>query len=207
MHSVSVNLEPAQYLAGWRPEAGSLFVPAVSGARVGDHVAVRVGIYGQAIRATVHGKVAAVRRVGRPALPPGVELSLDRASLPAAGFLAMAARGEPVSFHERPPRFAVALPITAVHGGARVATTTLNVSDGGCALRWPGAALPQAGEVVTLRAGRGLLAPAVSGVVCWSHPGGAVERSVGLRLVAEGRAGRAWRARVAGASRGSGQPG
>lgn len=205
MRSVSVNLEPAQYLAGWRPEAGSLFVPAVSGARVGDHVAARVGIYGQAIRATVHGKVAAVRRVGRPALPPGVELALDPASLPAAGFLARAARGEPVTFQERSPRFAVALEITALHGGARVATTTLNLSEGGCAVRWPGP-LPQVGEVVTLRVGRGLLAPAVPGVVCWTQPGEAAERSVGLRLVGEGRAGRAWRARVAAASRGSGQP-
>lgn len=205
MHSVSVNLEPGQYLAGWRPEAGSLFVPAVSGARVGDHVAVRVGIYGQAIRATIHGKVAAVRRVGRPALPPGVELSLDRASLPAARFLAMAARGEPVSFLERPPRFDATLAITTVHGGARVPTTTLNVSDGGCALRWPGP-LPQVGEMVALRVGRGLLAPVARGVVCWSQPGGAVERSVGLRIVSEGRAGRAWRARVADATRASGRP-
>jgi hypothetical protein len=205
VHSVSVNLEPGQYLAGWRPEAGSLFVPAVSGARVGDHVAVRVGIYGQTIRATVHGKVAAVRRVGRPALPPGVEISLDRASLPAAGFLAMAARGEPVSFHERPPRIAAEIPLDAVHGRARVGTTTLNVSDGGCALRWPGP-LPQVGQVVGLRLGRGLLSPVVSGVVCWSEPGGAVERSVGLRIVSQGRAGRAWRARVVGAGRASGRP-
>ncbi|HET9551398.1 MAG TPA: pilus assembly protein PilZ, partial [Anaeromyxobacteraceae bacterium] len=93
MHSVSVNVEPLQLLAGWRPESGTLFLPTLSESRVGDAVAVRVGIYGQTIRATLFGKVALVRRVGRPALPPGVELTLDRASLPAAGFLAAAARG------------------------------------------------------------------------------------------------------------------
>ena len=160
MHSISVNLEPAQYLAGWRPEAGSLFVPAMAGARVGDHVTVRVGILGQTIRATVHGKVAAVRRMGRPALPPGVDLSLDRASLPAAGFLAMAARGGPVGFRERAPRLTAAFPLTARHAGARLDTTTLNVSEGGCALRWPGE-LPRVGDEVLLRLGRGLLARVV----------------------------------------------
>lgn len=200
MHSVSVNLEPGQFLAGWRPEVGSLFVPAVSDARVGEHVAVRVGIYGQAIRATVHGRIAAVRRVGRPALPPGVELSLDPASIPAATFLAMAARGEPVSFQERLPRLALDLLLTAVRGRARVQTGTLNVSEGGCALRWPGP-LPEVGEVVALRLGRGLLAPVARAVVCWVQPGGSLERSVGLRIVADGRAGRAWRVRVARAQR------
>ena len=80
MHSVSVNLEAAQYLAGWRPEAGSLFLPTLSDTRVGAAVAVRVGIYGHAIRATLFGKVALVRRVGRPALPPGVEPGYDRMS-------------------------------------------------------------------------------------------------------------------------------
>lgn len=205
MHSVSVNLEPGQYLAGWRPEAGSLFVPALSDARVGDHVAVRVGLYGHPIRATLHGKVSAVRRVGRPALPPGVELSLDRASLPAAGFLALASRGEPVRYHERPVRLAAAVPLTAVHGASRFEATTLNVSDGGCALRWPGP-LPEVGEVVSLRLGRGLLAPVARAVVCWTEPGGVVERSVGLRVVSAGRAGRAWRARVAAAQRGGARP-
>lgn len=206
MQSVSVNVEPGQYLSGWRPEAGALFVPALSGARVGDRVAVRVGLYGQAIRATVYGRVALVRRVGRPALPPGVEVALDRESLPAAGFLAMAARGEALSFRERAPRFPAVLPLTAAHGGARLETFAVNVSESGCALRWPGQ-FPPVGDVVALRLGSGVLSPAVRGVVCWSEPGGAVERSVGLRIVAEGRAGRAWRARVDEVARAGGRPG
>src|SRR5512141_2197229 len=93
LHSVALNLEGTQFLSGWRPEAGAIFVPALSEARVGDDVAVRLGILGQSIRATVFGTVAMVRRVGRPSLPPGIELLVDRASLPAARFLAMAARG------------------------------------------------------------------------------------------------------------------
>ncbi|MCM2332576.1 MAG: PilZ domain-containing protein [Anaeromyxobacteraceae bacterium] len=196
MRSVSVNLDPPQFLAGWRPETGALFLPALSESRVGDAVAVRVGIYGQAIRATLFGKVALVRRVGRPSLPPGVELHLDRGSLPAAGFLAMAARGEPFNFRERSPRFAAERRLTVAAAGAAEETVTLNVSEGGCALRWAGP-LPLVGDVVTIRLGSGLFAPSARAVVCWNQPGGPVERSAGLRVIAEGRAGKAWRALVA----------
>jgi hypothetical protein len=196
VHSVSVNLEPAQYLAGWRPETGNLFLPTLSESRVGEAVAVRVGIYGQTIRATLFGKVGLVRRVGRPALPPGVELVLDRASLPAASFLATAARGEPVSFRERAPRYAGERRVSLAHAGASFESETLNLSEGGCAIRWPGQ-LPLVGDVVSLRLGSGLFAPAARAIVCWNQPGSGAERSVGLRIVAEGRAGRAWRALVA----------
>jgi hypothetical protein len=192
VHSVSVTVEPEQYLAGWRSEAGCLFIPALSEARVGDQAAVRVGIFGQTIRATLFGRISLVRRMGRPALPPGVELQLDRASLAAAGFLAMAARGEPVSFRERLPRFAVERRVTVEHGGATFETTTLNLSEGGCAVRWPGQ-LPLVGDLVSLKLGEGLFGGSAKAVVCWNQPGGATDRSVGLKVVAEGWSGRAWR--------------
>lgn len=196
MHSVSINLEAAQYLAGYRREARALFLPTLSESRVGDEVAVRVGIYGQPIRATLFGKVSLVRRVGRPALPPGVELQLDKGSVLAAGFLALAARGEPVSFSERLPRWAHEEWLSVRHAGATLKVATTNVSEGGCALQWPGS-LPLVGDVVTLRLGTGLFAPAARGIVCWNQPGDPAERSVGLRIVSEGRGGRAWRALVA----------
>lgn len=195
MQSVSLNLDAAQFLSGWRPENGSLFLPALSDSRVGEHVAVRVGIFGQSIRATLFGKVSLVRRVGRPALPPGVEISLDRTSLAAAGFLALAARGEAVSFRERAPRYAIERALSVEHAGVPIETTTLNVSEGGCSLRWP-AQLPLVGNLVSVRFGRGLFAPVARAVVCWNQPGGTVERSVGLRILLEGRAGRAWRGLV-----------
>jgi Tfp pilus assembly protein PilZ len=196
VHSVSVNVDAAAYLAGYRPEARTLFLPTLSESRVGQDVAVRVGIVGQPIRATLFGRISVVRRVGRPALPPGVELRLDDPSLAAAGFLAMAARGEPVTFRERLPRYAHEAALRVEHGGATVEATTLNVSEGGCALRWPGQ-LPLVGDVVRVKLGSGLLAPTARGIVCWNQPGGAAERSVGLRFASEGRAGRAWRALVA----------
>lgn len=194
VHSVAVNLEPAQYLAGWRAQSGQLFIPTLSEARVGEEVALRVGIYGQTIRATLFGKIGSVRRVGRPALPPGIELAIDRASLPAASFLAMAARGEPVVFREREPRFVVHREVQVTRGAKQLRAATLNVSEGGCALRWPGDA-PQVGDVVRLRVGEGLFAPLARAVVCWATSE-AHGSNVGLRVIPEGRAARAWRSLV-----------
>jgi len=198
MQSVALNLEPSQFLSGWRAQSGSLFLPALSEARVGEEVAVRIGIYGQTIRATVFGKVALVRRMGRPSLPPGVELALDKASIPAARFLAMAARGESVSFRERAPRFAAERDLAVTTGsGATFETRTMNLSEGGCSLRWPGE-LPQIGELVSIRIGDGLFAPRARAVVCWNALGAAaVERSVGVRIVPQGRGARAWKSLVA----------
>ena len=191
-----MNLEPGQFLAGYRTEHGSLFVPALSDSRVGDEVALRVGIYGQTIRATIFGKVSLVRRVGRPALPPGVELQLDRGSLAAAGFLASAARGEPVSFRARAPRYAVARRLVVEQGGNLFETASVNVSEGGCAIGWPGA-LPLVGDVVALKLRSGPLPPTARAVVCWNQAGGADGRTVGLRVVVQGRGGRAWRSFIA----------
>jgi hypothetical protein len=194
--SVSYNLEPSQFLSGWREESGTLFVPTLSESRVGDEVAIRVGIFGHAIRATLCGKVSLVRRVGRPALPPGVELHLEKQSRAAAAFLAMAARGVPVSFKERAPRWAAHRNIRVTHRGIPLEVTTLNVSEGGCAVAWPGQR-PLVGDEVSVRVKQGLFAPSLRAIVCWNQSGGEGEKSVGLKVVALGRGGRSWRSFVA----------
>lgn len=205
MHSVSVNLEPSQFLAGWRPESGAIFLPALSEARVGDEVAARIGVLGQTIRATVFGKVAGVRRVGRPSLPPGIELRLDTGSIPAAGFLAMAARGEPVNFKERQPRFTAERPLFVVQGSSTLAVTTGNVGEGGCSARWP-VQVPAVGDVLRLRLGTGFFAPRAEAVVCWTLESHGGERTVGLRLHAHGRALRHWKSMVAEVARSGARP-
>ena len=205
MHSVSVNLEPSQFLSGWRPESGAIFLPTLSEARVGDEVAARIGVLGQTIRATVFGKIAGVRRVGRPTLPPGIDLRLDPGSIPAAGFLAMAARGEPVNFKERPPRYVAERVIQLVRPGALHPLTTGNVGDGGCSLRWPGP-LPSVGEVLPVRFGTGFLAPRGEAVVCWNLENSEADRSIGVRLHVEGRATRRWRSLVAEVARSGARP-
>jgi hypothetical protein len=195
LRSVSFNVEPSQFLAGWREKAGTLFLPTLSEARVGEQVAVRVGIQGHGIRATLFGKIGLVRRVGRPTLPPGVELHLERNSLAAAGFLAMAARGETVTYRERSPRWGVRQPLRIDHRAQPLQATVVNVSDGGLGVLWPGEP-PVPGDPVAIRLKEGLFAPAVRAVVCWSHTADDWEPSVGLKIIADGRGARAWRSFV-----------
>lgn len=204
LHSVALNLEPGQFLAGWRADAGSLFLPTLSEARVGDAVAVRLGIFGKTIRATVLGSVGLVRRVGRPSLPPGVELALDKGSLPAANFLAAAARGEKVTFRERAPRYLVSRLVRLVRDGLEIATESVNVSEGGCAVAWSGP-LPMVGEVLDLKVDGRLFPARARAVVCWNSPGGETSRGVGMRVIANGRASRLWQRLAADAAR-SGAP-
>jgi len=200
MNSIALNLEPHQFLTGWRPEAGALFLPAMSDSRVGEQVVARIGLFGHPVRATVFGKVAMVRRVGRPSLPPGVEVYLDRASVPAARFLALVARGEPVTFQVRAPRYAVERSILITAGRSKVEAHTVTMSEGGCCIAWPDGEPPTAGELLVLRLGKSFLAPSADAVVCWTA-NGAEERILGARVVSEGRGGRAWRELVAEASR------
>ena len=193
MHTLALNLEPRQYLSGWRPEAAALFVPALSETRVGEQVVVRIGLFGQPVRATIYGKVGMVRRVGRPSLPPGVEISLDAASVPAARFLAQVASGEQVSYRNRAPRYAIQRDIEVALQSGTVRAKTLTLSEGGCSIDWPdGAPPPQAGDTVALRIGTGLFAPTIGGVVTWSADG-ASGRTFGVRVVADGRGARSWR--------------
>jgi Tfp pilus assembly protein PilZ len=199
LHRVAFSLDPAQFLAGWREQAGTVFVPTLSESRVGDEVAIRIGLHGHDIRATLFGKIALVRRVGRPALPPGAEIHLESHSRAAARFLAMAARGEPVSFRERAPRWSVRRRLRVEHRGTALELTTVNVSESGCALEWSGE-LPPVGDEIVVRLAEGLFGSSVRGVVCWSEPGGAAKRTVGVRLVSAGRGGRHWRALVAAAA-------
>jgi Tfp pilus assembly protein PilZ len=180
MNSISLNMEPHQYLAGWRQDAGALFLPALSESRVGEQVVARIGLFGQPVRATVYGKVAMVRRIGRPSLPPGVEIHLDRASVPAARFLAAVASGEPVTFKVRAPRYTM---------------------QRACSIVWPGDDPPTPGELLALRFANGFLAPSTDAVVCWAS-GDSLEKNLGLRIVAEGRGGRAWRTLLEETSRG-----
>jgi len=192
-HNVAINLDVAEYLSGWRPDGGLLFLPALSDGRAGDAVVARIGLFGHPIRATLLGSILSVRRVGRPALPPGVDLKLDAVSLPAARFLALAARGEKVEFRERAPRFVVGRSLKVLRRGVTRESMTVNVSEGGCALAWSGA-VPAVGEVLSIRLGEGLFGPTdARAVVCWNSRGGSLEGCIGLRIVGDRRADRWWK--------------
>jgi hypothetical protein len=187
----AVKLTSEQFLAGWQPEPGRLFVPTLSDAKLGEVVAIRVGLVGHELRATIFGVVSLARRVGRPSLPPGIELQLDLDSRRTAGWLASAARGEEVTFQERPPRFAAERALLAFRERIAVPVLTLNLSSSGCSLRWTGP-LPDPGETIVLRVGEGLLATSPQAIVAWTAVAKLGQGRVGLRIAASGRAERAW---------------
>ena len=85
------------------------------------------------------------------------------------------------------------------HGGNLFETASVNVSEGGCAIGWP-EALPLVGDLVALKLRSGPFPP-TAGPSSGPQAGGAGGRTAGLRVVMQGRAGRAWRALAAEAAR------
>jgi hypothetical protein len=189
--TATVTVSPELYLASWKPHAATVFVPTLSEARLGEAVAVRVRIAGHPVHATVFGTVALARRVGRPSMPPGVELALDPESARTAAILAAAARGEEVAFRSRPPRWVVERPVVAVRDSVVVPARTTNISEGGGSLVWQGST-PIPGDVLAIKLGEGLLAPSAKGVVAWAVGGARGGAKVGVRIVPAGRGARAW---------------
>ena len=109
----------------------------------------------------------------------------------AIRMLNAAARGEPIRFLERAPRYLVKLPVFVEWQGERLVTTTISISEDGCSLRWSGRA-PTTGQRLNLRIGSGSLAHDIRGVVCWTEGRGGGGK-VGLRIFALNGARQAWR--------------
>ena len=171
---LDVRLSSPEWIGAWKPQAGRLTVKAPSPPRLNDKVAVRVQLAKPSVRATVVGTVVSFHRQDAY---HHVELAVQAESLDAANMLLAAAKGEPVSFRERPPRYLVQLPVLTSMGGASFYLTTSSVSSNGCSLRWPGS-LPKLGEVVNLRFS-GTRSIDIRGVVRWKKPATSM---VGLRF-------------------------
>jgi len=191
--ATSLNLWPEEYLEGWEPERSRLFLPALAGTELGTHTAVRISIRGTGIAATVDGPVVGARRIGSSALVPGVFLALAGRGASAASYLERVARGQPVDFNERDPRYSVSWRVGLRHGKWRLQARTLNVSHEGCSVTWPGPP-PTVGDPIHIWI-RALLGPTLAAEVCWAGtaPGGG---TAGLRLKILGRSGRKWRSAV-----------
>jgi hypothetical protein len=142
----------------------------------------------------VAGPVVGVRHVASASLPPGAYLGLPGRAAGAAHYLVRVAKGLPVDFNERDPRYAVAWGLTLEGGPERFPALTENVSSEGCALSWRGEALPVGCRVAVRR--RRLLAAVLEAQVCWSAADGGIA-SAGLHLEAAGRAVRGWRSALA----------
>ena len=197
MVAFDVRLESSEWLGAWKPAAGRLTVKTPSAPRLSDRVAVRVQLVKPSVRATVVGTVVSSNRQDEH---HRVELAVEAESLDAARMLLAAAKGEPVTFRERPPRYLAKLPVLSSRGGASFYLNTLSVSANGCSLRWPGP-LPTLGEAVNLRFS-GSRAIDMRGVVRWRKP---ASSTVGLCFVERLGAAEAWRALLEGVKR-SGAP-
>lgn len=193
---MAVELDRERLLAGWKPDRAALFVAAMSDAHVGEEVALTVALTASPARATVLGRIVAVRRMGRPALPPGVEIAVDAQSVPAVRFLCRSATGELVQYQERSPRFVVPFRLSVQRGATAQDCVTQDVSDAGCCVLWQGPP-PALGEALEIRVREALFASTLRATVCWTtrHSAGGATR-LGLRVAVRGRAARAWSAIV-----------
>jgi len=186
----ALQLWPEEYLEGWEPADSRLFLPLLAAVPLGTQVVLRIAIRGTGIGATISGPVIAVRRVQGASLTPGAYLLLRGRAAGAGRYLERVARGLPVDFNERDPRFAVSWDLTLAGEWGRYLATTENVSSGGCSLHWRGPAV-EVGRKVLLRR-PGLFAPRLPARVRWSAIGGGVS-SAGLQLEAGGRSAERWR--------------
>jgi hypothetical protein len=188
MRQVTLQLHSDEWLASWRQATSRLLLRVPEAARLNERLAVRVQFADQFAAATVTGTAVGVERQEGGS---GVELAPDAEGLRAVRLLCAAARGEHIRFLERAPRYQIKVPVYVLWHGERFLTSTLSISDGGCALRWAGPP-PGAGQRLDLRIGAGRLAHVVRGVVCWSEGATGVAR-VGLRVMAMNGARQAWR--------------
>jgi PilZ domain-containing protein len=107
----------------------------------------------------------------------------DQMRLRALERLVAVARGQPVAYQPRLPRFLATIP-AVVHGPAGpIYMTTFSVSENGCGLVWSGPVAAVTGAQLDLRLGAGSRAVVFRGVVCWTARSGTAD-TVGVRFVA-----------------------
>jgi len=186
----ALQLWPEEYLEGWEPADSRLFLPLLAAVPLGTQVALRIAIRGTGIGATVSGPVIAVRRAQGASLTKGAYLLLRGRAAGAGRYLERVARGLPVDFNERDPRFAVSWNVTLAGEWGKYPATTENVSAEGCSLHWQGPAVEVGCKVLVRRPG--LLAPRLPARVRWSAIAGGVS-SAGLQLEPAGRGVQRWR--------------
>ncbi len=90
----------------------------------------------------------------------------------------------PAPSTRRSPRYAVERALAVEHRGTSARTTTLNVSRGGCAIRWAGS-LPDVGDEITIELGLGSTPARTRAVVRWTLPRDVTERMVGLDVTGD----------------------
>jgi hypothetical protein len=201
--TLAIQLWPEEFVRAWDPVGSQLFLVELANVPLGTTVSVRITIRTTGISATVTGPIIGARRVGGTALVPGAFIALRGRAAAAAAYLDRVANSRPVDFSERDPRYAVAWRVALTSAKGRFRATTVNVSEQGCQVTWPGPTV-SVGEAIRIRL-QTILGPTLHASVCWSEGPGAHANLAGLHLTLSGRAARRWRSAVERAAR-SGAP-
>jgi hypothetical protein len=179
MIQYDVQLSSSELLGAWRPSTHRLSVDLHgSPPRLRDQVALRIRLADRAMVSTVVGPVVSLHQHG-----PNhrVEVAPADAGQRAVAMLLAAARGAPVHYHQRAPRYLARLPVVvATDGGGELLMTTFSISERGCGLSWSGPP-PAIGKTLRLRLGPRTRQTDVWAVVRWAgHAGQGVKAGVGL---------------------------
>jgi hypothetical protein len=178
---VGVPLTPDELVAAWRPEARRLRLRIEVAAKLQQRLAARLTVLGPGVATTITGRVVSASRQGTL---HDVELVPDDARVAALEWLVAVARGAPVRYLKRAPRFLAAMPVVVYGPGGPAFMTTISVSENGCGVAWSGPVpLPAVGAPIDVRLGAGTQSAAFRSVVCWTAQAGR-STTVGVRFVA-----------------------
>jgi hypothetical protein len=175
---IDVDLGPEELVAAWRADSGRLLLDVPQPLKLQQRVVSRISLRGPGAAATITGRVVSSSRAGAA---HRVEVAPDETRLLALQKLVSIARGEPVDYRNREPRFLASLPATVQGPGGSSYRTTLTISAKGCGLAWSGP-VPAVGEALQVRLGAGSRAATFRSVVCWTGQSGRVP-TVGVRFV------------------------
>jgi hypothetical protein len=179
VYPVDIRLRPDELIGAWRPDSRRLLLNTREPLRLQQRVAARITAVGLGVAATITGRVVSASRHGDL---HRIELVPDEMRLRAVERLLSVARGEPVEYQARAPRFLASMP-AVVHGpGGPTYMTTFSVSERGCGLAWTGP-VPAVGLLMDVRIGAGNGAATFRSVVCWTAQSGR-NATVGVRFVA-----------------------
>jgi hypothetical protein len=179
VYPVDIRLRPDELIGAWRPDSRRLLLNTREPLRLQQRVAARITAVGLGVAATITGRVVSASRHGDL---HRIELVPDEMRLRAVERLLSVARGEPVEYQARAPRFLASMP-AVVHGpGGPTYMTTFSVSERGCGLAWTGP-VPAVGLLMDVRIGAGNGAATFRSVVCWTAQSGRTA-TVGVRFVA-----------------------
>jgi len=175
---VDVALRPDELVAAWRADSGLLMLSAPQALRLRQRVVSRITIVGPGVVGTITGRVMSSSGSGDV---HRVEVAPDETRRLALQKLLAIARGEPVDYRDREPRFLASLPAVVQGPGGSSYRTTVSVSAKGCGLAWSGP-VPAVGEPLHVRLGAGIRAATFRSVVCWTAQTGRLAE-VGVRFL------------------------